>query len=254
MPSNMIPDVLQELFNVYPGTEKRRAVDVCLATNMIQVGLDVPRLGLMTVVGQPKTTAEYIQATSRVGRDVKGPGLVVTVYNTAKPRDRSHFEHFRAYHQSIYRWVEPTSVTPFAIPVRERALHAQLVTLARYWGPSSVRSSPNPFPPGSVIDRIREVLLQRIDAVDPAEKPLAKQYLAEFLARWSNLLPTIYGQCGGPPPAQTPLMHPSGTEPASIWYGRSKATPTSMRNVDSGCDAGVIQQFPKPAQAQEPTE
>ncbi len=251
MPSNMIPDVLQELFNVHPGTDKRRPVDVCLATNMIQVGLDVPRLGLMTVVGQPKTTAEYIQATSRVGRDIKGPGLVVTVYNTAKPRDRSHFEHFRAYHQSIYRWVEPTSVTPFAIPVRERALHAQLVALARYWGPPSVRSSPNPYPPEDLVNRVREVLLQRIDAVDPAERPLAKTYLAEFLTRWSNLLPTIYGQCGGPPPAQTPLMHPSGTEPASIWYGRSKATPTSMRNVDSGCDAGVIQQFPKPAQAQQ---
>ena len=125
---------------------------------------------LMTVVGQPKTTAEYIQATSRVGRDVKGPGLVVTVYNPAKPRDRSHFEHFRAYHQSIYRWVEPTSVTPFAIPVRERALHAQFVTLARYWGTPSVRSSPNPFPPDSVIDPIREVLLQRIEAGGPCRE------------------------------------------------------------------------------------
>jgi hypothetical protein len=225
-------------------------VDVCLATNMIQVGLDVSRLGLMTVVGQPKTTAEYIQATSRVGRDAKGPGLVVTVYNVAKPRDRSHFEHFRAYHQSIYRWVEPTSVTPFAIPVRERALHAQFVTLARYWGISSLRNTPNPGPSADVIARISDVLFQRIDAVDSAEKPLAKKYLAEFLTRWANLKPTIYGHCG-PPPTQTPLMHPSGTEPSLLWSGRSKATPTSMRNVDSGCDAGVIQQFPKQDQEQE---
>jgi len=250
MQSYLIPDVLQELFNVYPGTDKCRPVDVCLATNMIQVGLDVSRLGLMTVVGQPKTTAEYIQATSRVGRDAKGPGLVVTVYNVAKPRDRSHFEHFRAYHQSIYRWVEPTSVTPFAIPVRERALHAQFVTLARYWGISSLRNTPNPGPSADVIARISDVLFQRIDAVDSAEKPLAKKYLAEFLTRWANLKPTIYGHCG-PPPTQTPLMHPSGTEPSLLWSGRSKATPTSMRNVDSGCDAGVIQQFPKQDQEQE---
>ena len=115
IPSDAITDVLQQLFNAYPGTSDRRPVDVCLATNMIQVGLDVPRLGLMVVVGQPKTTSEYIQATSRVGRDVRGPGLVVTVLNPGKPRDRSHFEHFRSYHQSIYRWVEPTSVTPFAV-------------------------------------------------------------------------------------------------------------------------------------------
>src|SRR5204862_8067607 len=134
IPSDAITDVLQQLFNAYPGSDDRRPVDICLASNMIQVGLDVPRLGLMTVVGQPKTTSEYIQATSRVGRDTKGPGLVVTVLNPAKPRDRSHFEHFRSYHQSIYRWVEPTSVTPFAVPVRERALHAQIVTLVRYWG------------------------------------------------------------------------------------------------------------------------
>ena len=107
-------------------------VDIALATNMISVGLDITRLGLMVILGQPKTSAEYIQASSRVGRDPNRPGLVVTLLNIHRPRDRSHYERFAAYHQTFYRSVEATSVTPFAPRALDRALAAVVVGLARH--------------------------------------------------------------------------------------------------------------------------
>lgn len=112
--------------------DTKERVDVALATNMISVGLDITRLGLMVVLGQPKATAEYIQATSRVGRDAQKAGLVVTLLNVHRPRDRSHYERFEAFHESFYRAVEATSVTPFATPVLDRGLPAVVVALARH--------------------------------------------------------------------------------------------------------------------------
>ncbi|MGF1481832.1 MAG: hypothetical protein ACFB4I_20510 [Cyanophyceae cyanobacterium] len=98
---------------------------------MISVGLDIDRLGLMVVLGQPKTAAEYIQSTSRVGRDETRPGLVVTLLNVHRPRDRSHYEHFTAWHDAFYRAVEATSVTPFSPRALDRGLAGVTVALAR---------------------------------------------------------------------------------------------------------------------------
>ena len=114
------------------GFERDERVDVALATNMISVGLDITRLGLMVVLGQPKMAAEYIQTTSRVGRDDNRPGLVVTLLNIHRPRDRSHFERFEAWHASFYRAVEATSVTPFSPRAVDRGIAAVTVALARH--------------------------------------------------------------------------------------------------------------------------
>ena len=117
------------------GFHDTQRVDCAIATNMISVGLDIQRLGLMVVLGQPKTHAEYIQATSRVGRDDERPGLVVTLFNIHKPRDRSHYERFRQYHETFYRSVEVGSVTPFSARALDRGFAGALVGLARHVEP-----------------------------------------------------------------------------------------------------------------------
>ena len=141
--------------------------------------------------------------------------------------------------------MEPTSVTPFAVPVRERALHAQLVTLIRYWGDAALRDRPNPPPSTELIKKIRDVLIGRIEHVDAGEAVLAEKMFEQLVQRWRTVQPSIYGHFG-PAPQETPLMYPAGSEPRAIWSNRSKPTPSSMRNVDAGCDAEVILQFPEP--------
>src|SRR5262249_38362367 len=127
------PKLLEDIKNRKQGDEFiHRPLDVLLATNMISVGVDVPRLGLMVVAGQPKTTAEYSQATGRIGRS--HPGLVCAVYNWARPRDLSHYETFEHYHATFYKHVEALSVTPFSAGATYRGLSALLVSLIRLPG------------------------------------------------------------------------------------------------------------------------
>ncbi len=122
-----ISEIIQKKLKVsYPSKD---VYDLILASNMISVGVDVGRLGVMSVTGQPKTTAEYIQATSRVGRE--NPGLVVTLYNPSQSRDRSHYEQFKTFHSALYKYVEATSVTPFSERARDKALHGILISLCR---------------------------------------------------------------------------------------------------------------------------
>ncbi|MFJ8438959.1 helicase-related protein [Kitasatospora griseola] len=128
-----LPNNLRELSQSIELTDQ--AVDVVLSSNMLSVGIDIPRLALMLMVGQPKTTSEYIQATSRVGRG-RNKGIVTTLFRSNRARDRSHFESFRSYHEALYRSVEPTSVTPWSIASRDRSLAGALVALLRHSVPA----------------------------------------------------------------------------------------------------------------------
>ena len=129
-----IPEILDRLEVPFrdKSEQNQHPLDAILATNMISVGVDVGRLGAMIVAGQPKSTAEYIQATSRVGR--RAPGIVMTVYNWTRPRDLSHYERFEHYHATFYQQVEALSVTPFSMRALDRALSAVFVSFIRLYG------------------------------------------------------------------------------------------------------------------------
>jgi len=178
--SSDIPRYLKDLGRSWNDPDH---IDIVLASNMISVGMDVSRLGLMVVNGQPKTIAEYIQATSRVGRSQSAPGLVVTLFNAAKSRDRSRYETFPSWHRSLYRDVEATSVTPFAPRARDRALHAPYVAMVRHL----VEGMENPAAieqHQKEAEALLEKIVARIERIDPAEADAARAQLSSFLDKW----------------------------------------------------------------------
>lgn len=134
-----IVGMMDRLSTPYEDSEHDKTLDACLASNIIEVGVDIDRLSLMGVVGQPKTTATYIQVTGRVGRRwMDRAGLILMIYNPAKSRDRSHFEQFHGYHRRLYERVEPTSATPFALSAIQRGFCGVLLTWARQHSSSPV--------------------------------------------------------------------------------------------------------------------
>lgn len=167
------------------------AVDVVLSSNMLSVGIDVQRLALMLMVGQPKTTAEYIQATSRVGRGSVN-GVIVTLFRSNRARDRSHFETFRSYHDALYRSVEPTSVTPWSLSSRDRSLAGALVALIRHSFPGLAGDANaaefdlgNP-PFRTAVDQLIEKFLSLVAKADPDERTDVDEELWRLLRDWDH--------------------------------------------------------------------
>ncbi len=176
----------QFLRRLEKGVGTADTVDLVATTNMLSVGIDISRLGLMLMNGQPKTTAEYIQATSRVGR-ASVPGLVVTLLRASKPRDRSHYEGFRAYHESLYRHVEPTSITPWSIASRDRSLRAALVLLVRHGCGLRENDSAGDFrSTDPLVRRAADTLLSIVQRADPDEAASTADEVQGLVLEWDR--------------------------------------------------------------------
>ena len=193
----------------------------------------------MGVIGQPKTTAQYIQATGRVGRTLGKPGLILTLYNTGKPRDRSIYEQFRSYHSRIYSRVEPSSVTPFTQPVLERALHAVLCAWIRQTAPLDQIFNPLPIPRNE-FENAKNGLLERINLLgSPSDEEKRKSIkileslLNQRKREWENSSARRWElPWKERADSEQPLLRPAGDEniPPEFW-DKSWPTPSSMRGL-----------------------
>lgn len=224
-----------------------------LATNMISVGIDVARLNVMFLVGQPKLTSEYIQASSRVGRSF--PGVAFTMYDASKSRDRSHFEQFKQYHESFYRYVEPTGATPFSKPARDRSLRALLVAMLRN-AEESLRSEKDASAfsvarYADVIEKIKNYIVARSISITERLNPdmlndgaAVADEIDEFFREWENMASSFdtdhfsYGETyliKHPDDAHGRLLKAYGTDSKKGFDAM-----TSMRNVDTTVSGNII--------------
>lgn len=236
---------------------KRYASNILLATNMISVGIDVARLNVMLMMGQPKLTSEYIQASSRVGRNY--PGVVFVQYDATKSRDRSHYERFRSYHESYYRFVEPTGATPFSKPARERALHAVLTAMIRFKAGLTQDKDAGYFDSESHRDVIQDVeryIINRIKGINNRANNGMKDDLAavgeeirEFIEKWQGLVDECDAAEGHPLlyfGRRFMVKSPKSGEYRLLKQYNSPGhdaalnTLTSMRNVDTPVSGQVV--------------
>lgn len=236
MQNNEVIDTIDKLKVELDTKNEKKVLDVCLASNIIEVGVDIDRLSMMAVVGQPKTTAQYIQVTGRVGRRwQERPGVIFTIYSNRNSRDKSHFEHFIEYHQRLYAQVESTSITPFSDASLERGLNATLIAFLRQGFSKKMALEPD----AEEYQRIRKTamfgsfiktLAKRVQLVDMEQYDSFKKYLGEF----DSLLKSgLYHAWEAGDDTPQGMMYRSGDPIANKIYPDAIATLNSLRSVDA---------------------
>ncbi|GEA51438.1 DNA helicase [Vibrio inusitatus NBRC 102082] len=249
----------QTFTDLEASNDSQSVIDVALATNMISVGLDVERLAVMIINGQPLTTSEYIQASSRVGRgDI--PGVVFVNYYKSQTSSLSHYENFRSYHESFYRYVEPTSLTPFTYQALKKALHASLIIAFRMSGIGLVTNGSADLFDSSKQDvsQMVQIFKDRIrNAIEgPFDSELQKQdqshklnatldMLDELIDEWSNYAQESRSKrrqlhFNSKDRAADSLIKTHDANKQALWD-----TQTSMRNVEDSALINTIRGLKK---------
>jgi superfamily II DNA/RNA helicase len=221
------------------------SVHTCLASSIMEVGVDVQRLGLLTIMSQPKLTAQYIQVSGRVGRArAEGPGLVVMLYNTNRTRDRSVYERFPTFHKRLYANVEPLSVTSFAVQTLQKGLAGSIIALYRMWSPSNQSATDLDV---ALFDKVVKVLKVRLLDLPKGINNLKdfEDKVQDLKSRWLRYQPTnweyTYQQKNGQSTdASTALMRGERDKLYSIPNDDSIYVPNSMRNVDGQTGLRVV--------------
>lgn len=228
----------QEIKNILDRLSEKFSSELCfdyvMSSNMLSVGIDIDRLGVMCVYGQPKSNAEYIQATSRVGRT--NPGIVISLYNGLRSRDKSYYEQFDYYHKTFYKYVESTSVTSYSPRAIEKALHCAFAAIIRQTIPKyNLNTSARYFDPHDPeIAEIKNTIIKRVDRIEPRMEVFAEEWLDYFLECWYELQSNIPDKL---------VFHDYHNENISLFKSAENTADSdipkmlnSVRNVESSAD------------------